>query len=117
MALMRPYKIAIPNERMHTLRAKLDLAEFPDELEAAEWDYGVPLKDMKRLTETWKSRFDWRKQEDEMNKLPNFQTTVQVENSESLNIHFIYQKSENPKAIPLLFVHGCRYPNHIFVSL
>lgn len=107
MASIKPYKIAVPKKRLHGLWAKLDTAEFPDELEAADWDYGVPLAEMKRLTAQWSNRFDWRRQEEQMNKLPNFQTEVQVEGFDTLNIHFIYQKSENPHAIPLLFVHGC----------
>lgn len=117
MASLEPYQIAIPDERLHNLRAKLDTVEFPDELEAAEWDYGVPLADMKRLVLAWKDRFDWRKQEEELNKLPNFQTKVEVEGFEPLNIHFVYQKSENPNAIPLLFVHGCKFSPYILPLL
>lgn len=117
MAAMKPYRIAVPDERLHALRAKLDTADFPDELEAADWDYGLPLAEMKRLTGYWKDRFDWRKQEEQMNKLPNFQTEVQVEGFEPLNIHFVYQKSENPNAIPLLFVHGCESELYLCMTL
>jgi len=109
MALSNPYTIAVPEARLKTLKAKLDLAEFPDELEAAEWDYGAPLGDIKKLTAYWRNGFDWRQQEADFNKLPNYQTKVTVDGFEPLNIHFIYQKSNTPKAIPLLFVHGCQF--------
>lgn len=108
MASLTPYKVAIPSDRLEKLHAQLEMAEFPDELDDAGWDYGVPLADMKRLTAYWKDTFDWRKQEEEINKLPNFQTEIQVEGFEPLNIHFLYQKSEIADAIPLLFVHGCK---------
>ena len=107
MASVTPFTIAVPNDRLDRLQKKLELTDFPDELDDAGWDYGAPLADVKRLTAYWKNGFDWKKQEEEMNKLPQYQTEVKVDGHEALNIHFIYQKSDNPKAIPLLFVHGC----------
>ncbi|KAG2039483.1 Alpha/Beta hydrolase protein [Suillus americanus] len=41
---------------------------MPDELENAEWKYGSPLADMKRLTERWRNEYDWRKHEKEINE-------------------------------------------------
>ena len=107
MASIRPYTLAVPDHQLQKLRAKLELAEFPDELDHAGWDYGTPLADVKRLTAYWKDRFDWRKQEEELNKLPNFQTEISVDDFEPLNVHFVYQKNQVATAIPLLFVHGC----------
>ena len=111
MASPTPFTLAVPNDRLERLRAKLELTDFPDELDDAGWDYGAPLADVKRLTAYWKDEFDWKKQEADINKLPQFQTPVKVDGYEQLNIHFIHQKSENSKAIPLLFVHGCRLLN------
>ena len=108
MSSPTPYKVAVSDQQLQRLKAKLEVADFPDELEASEWDYGVPLKDVKRLTAYWKDGYDWKKQEMEINKLPHFQTKVTVEGFDPLNIHFIYQKSSNPNAIPLLFSHGCQ---------
>ncbi len=107
MASVTPFSVAVPNDRLEKLRARLELTEFPDELDDAGWDYGAPLADVKRLTAYWKDRFDWKKQEADINKLPQYQTKVEVDGYEALNIHFIHQKSKNSKAIPLLFVHGC----------
>ncbi|KAL2056503.1 hypothetical protein ABVK25_002897 [Lepraria finkii] len=36
----------------------------------------------------------------------NFKTAIQVDGFESLDIHFVYQKSDVEGAIPLLFCHG-----------
>ena len=62
--------------------------------------------DIKRLTEYWRSKYDWRKQEEEMNKLPQFMTKVEVDGFGELDIHFLHQKSSSKNAIPFLFVHG-----------
>ncbi len=108
MAGATPYEINVPDGRLRKLRAKLEVAEFPDELDGAGWNYGAPLADVKRLTAYWKDQFDWKKQEKGINKLPNFQTKVNVDGFDALNVHFVHQKSDVSNAIPLLFVHGCK---------
>ncbi|EGO03311.1 hypothetical protein SERLA73DRAFT_174750 [Serpula lacrymans var. lacrymans S7.3] len=107
MAQESEFKIAIPDEKLATLRAKLELTTFPDELEDAGWKYGAPLADVKRLVGRWKDGYDWRKYEKALNdELPMYTRDIDVEGHGSLNIHYVHQKSEVVDAIPLLFVHG-----------
>ncbi|KAL0958923.1 hypothetical protein HGRIS_014239 [Hohenbuehelia grisea] len=102
-----PYTIAVPDEKLQQLRAKLDLTIFPDELDDAGWQYGAPLADVKRLVAYWKSGYDWRKHEDDFNKeLPQFTRSIDVKDHGTLEIHYIHKKSVVANAIPLLFVHG-----------
>ncbi|KAK7056867.1 hypothetical protein VNI00_002584 [Paramarasmius palmivorus] len=102
-----PFLISIPEEHLDELRAKLDLSRFPDELESAGWNYGVPLEDVRRLVTRWKNGFDWRAAEAQLNtELPQFTKTIAVEGHGVLNIHYVHQRSEIEEAIPLLFVHG-----------
>ncbi|KAI9817800.1 MAG: hypothetical protein M1827_000919 [Pycnora praestabilis] len=100
------YQVSVSESALTRLKQKLSSAEFPDELEGAEWDMGTPLADMRRLLAYWKDGFDWRKSEREINKLPQFLTAVQADGFEALKIHFVHQKSAVPGAIPLLFSHG-----------
>ncbi|KAH9855170.1 alpha/beta-hydrolase [Lenzites betulinus] len=106
----KPFTVAVPDADVERLHAKLELATFPDELDGAGWDYGVPLADIKRLSEYWKNTFDWRKAERSINEIPQFTTDIEVDGFGSLNVHFVHQKSEVENAIPLLFVHG--WPGH-----
>ena len=108
MAPPTPFKIAVPQEKLDNLKTKLSLAEFPNELEDAQWDLGVPLADMRRLTKAWE-KWDWRQAEEKLNKLPQYTTGIKVDGFEELDIHFVWQKSEVKEAIPLLFVHGCEH--------
>ncbi|KAI5257283.1 alpha/beta-hydrolase [Aureobasidium subglaciale] len=101
-----PYRIAVPESRLEDLQKRLDLATFPDELEDAEWAYGSPLADVKRLTSYWKTNFVWRKQEAKLNELPNFKANVTVDGFGDTALHFLHQPSSAPDAVPLLFVHG-----------
>jgi hypothetical protein len=107
MASITPFTISIEENRIRRLRQKLDLADFPNELDQAGWTYGAPLEDVKRLAKHWKEGFNWREQEAKLNKLRQFTTSVEVEGFGELNIHFVHQKSDVTSAIPLLFVHGC----------
>ena len=107
MTSIEPYTISVPEEQRQQLTRKLEATTFPDELDQADWDYGAPLADVKRLVTYWREQFDWRKQEAKLNELPNFKTAIQVDGFESLDIHFVHQKSDVERAIPLLFSHGC----------
>ncbi|KAJ7359690.1 Alpha/Beta hydrolase protein [Mycena albidolilacea] len=100
------FKIAVPDALLDQLRQKLALVTFPDELEGAGWEYGVPLADVKRLVARWSNGYDWRHHEAQLNKLPQFTRPVSVDGHGTLTIHYVHQKSAVPGAIPLLFVHG-----------
>lgn len=106
MADIHPYTISISDSQLDDLKQRLSLAKFPDELDGAEWDLGAPLQDVKRLTKYWKDSFDWKKAEGDLNKFPQFTTSIEVDGFAPLTIHFLHQKSNVQNAIPLLFVHG-----------
>lgn len=111
------FQINIPDSEIELLHRKLELVRFPDELEGAKWDYGVPLADIQRLTARWKNGYDWRQFEAKLNQLPMFTRDITIEGHGTLNIHYIHQKSAVGEAIPLLFVHGCMLPVlYIYIS-
>ena len=43
MAEVKSYKINVPEEQLQKLKQKLEAADFPEELDDAEWSYGSPL--------------------------------------------------------------------------
>ncbi|KAI0128731.1 microsomal epoxide hydrolase [Xylariales sp. AK1849] len=110
MADIKPFTISVDSPRIDALKQRLALAQFPDELDGAEWDMGAPLADVKRLTKYWKDSYDWKAAEKELNKLPHFVTDIQCDGYEPLAIHFIHKPSSVKNAIPLLFIHG--WPGH-----
>lgn len=105
-----PFTISVSDDKLNLLRRKLELTVLPDELEDADWKYGAPLADIKRIVERWKNGYDWRKHEKELNnELPMFTRDIDVDDFESLNIHYVHKKSAVTNAIPLLYCHGCTY--------
>lgn len=106
----KPYQISVPDSALSDLQKRLSLIRFPDELEDANWDYGVPLRDVQRLITRWKDGYDWRQYERELNEtLPMFTMDVAVEGHDVINVHYVHQRSKVVNAVPLLFVHGCEY--------
>ena len=106
----QPFQIAITEEALSLLKRKLDDTRFPDEINDAEWAYGAPLADIRRLVERWRDGYDWRAHERELNLLPMFTRPVEVQEFGELNVHYVHQRSSVKGAIPLLFVHGCKSP-------
>ena len=104
---IRPFEIAVPDEVLTDLQARLSGTRFPDQLEGVGWDYGTDLAYLRELVDYWQTGFDWRDQERRLNAFDHFKTTI-----DGLDIHFIHQRSANPDALPLLVTHG--WPGSIF---
>lgn len=111
MAEIREYKISIPSAAIEETRQKLALAKFPDDVgtDGDDWGRGVPAANLKRIAKYWQDEFKWTEFEERLNQLPHFETAMTLDGFEPFEVHFIHQKSPNPDAIPLLFVHGCQY--------
>jgi hypothetical protein len=113
MSLESRFQISVSDDALDLLQRKLADVRFPDELSDAGWDYGVPLSDVKRLVNIWKDGYDWRAHERQLNQLPMFTRDIEVEGFGILNTHYIHQRSELESAIPMLFVHGCTWNDHL----
>lgn len=110
MSEVQRFRIAIPDARLQRLRSKLALTDFPSELEsdkAQPWSRGPPTATVKQLAEHWLNGFDWRKAEASLNEnLPQYKTTVHVQDFGDYDIHFVHLQSKVRNAIPLIFLHG-----------
>ena len=107
MNVEQSFQISVPDDALALLKRKLEDTRLPDEVNAAEWDYGTPLADIKRLAHRWKDGYDWRTHERELNALPMFTRSISVDGFGELSVHYVHKRSTVEGAIPLLFVHGC----------
>jgi pimeloyl-ACP methyl ester carboxylesterase len=98
---IRPFRVDVPQADVDDLRERLARTRWPDELPGAGWSYGIPLGYMKELAEYWRTGFDWRKHEAQLNKFPQFTTTI-----DGQKVHFLHVRSSEPHALPLLMTHG-----------
>lgn len=109
MTDIRDYTVAVPPAALEELHQKLALSKFPGEIDGGGWERGAPVEDVKRIAKYWQEEFSWASFEERLNKLPHYEATISLEGFDPFQLHFIHQKSANPDAIPLLFVHGCEF--------
>jgi epoxide hydrolase len=98
---LRPFRLEVPQEQLDDLRDRLARTRWPDEIAGAGWRYGVPVADLRDLAEYWRTSYDWRVHEAELNSFPQFTTTI-----DGANVHFLHVSSPEPGALPVLMTHG-----------
>jgi microsomal epoxide hydrolase len=98
---LRPFRVDVPDAVLADLRDRLTRTRWPDQIPGSGWGYGTDLEYLRDLCETWRTSFDWRKQEERFNRWPHFLTDI-----DSQQVHFIHARSPEPDALPLIVTHG-----------
>lgn len=99
-----PFQVPYDADAVADLKQRLFMTRFPDELKdigTEEWSYGAPLGVIKRLMTYLEVDYDWAKQVDKLNRMPQF--TMQIGEH---NVHYVHQRSSNKNAMPLMLIHG-----------
>ena len=96
-----PFKTQVPDSVSDDLKSRLERTRWPEELPGTDWDYGSNLGYVKELVEYWRTKSDWRGQENLINSFSHFKTAVY-----GLGIHFIHEKGKGPNPMPLVITHG-----------
>ena len=71
-----PFTIHVPDDVLEDLRRRLGNTRFPDEIPGSGWDYGSNLDYLKALVHYWRTDFDWRAQEAQLNRFHHYKTLV-----------------------------------------
>jgi len=98
---IRPFHVEVPDEALEDLRARIAAARLPSRELVDDRSQGVQLATLQALALYWSTDYDWRKVEDALNALPQFQTEI-----DGVDIHFIHVKSPHETALPLIMTHG-----------
>ena len=105
-----PFRAAVSQAVLDDLRLRLERTRFPDEVNDADWSYGIDLAYLKELCDYWREKFDWRAQEAALNRFAQFRTEI-----DGLELHFIHAPSPRADAMPLVVTHG--WPGSVFEFL
>lgn len=98
---MRPFRIEIPQADLDDLHRRLAATRWPAELPGTGWDRGVPPEYLRELAEYWRTSYDWRAAEAELNKFPQFITEI-----DGIDVHFMHVRSPEQDAVPMILTHG-----------
>jgi pimeloyl-ACP methyl ester carboxylesterase len=100
-AEITPFRIDIPQPALDDLRDRLARTRWPSQITGLGWSRGVDQLYLQELAEYWQHHYDWRLQEAELNKIPQFTTEI-----DGANIHFLHIRSGHADATPLILTHG-----------
>ncbi|GFP76450.1 epoxide hydrolase family protein [Clostridium fungisolvens] len=95
------FNIKVSDEVLEDLKYRLDHARFPEQLEGLHWERGTDIDYLKSLVSYWRYEFDWRAQEEELNRFSHFHCEV-----DGIDIHFIHERGKGPNPIPIILTHG-----------
>ncbi len=98
---IRPFRIAVPDDVLTDLRARLANTRWPERELVEDWSQGAPLAWIQDMCEYWGTSYDWRTREAALNRFDQHVTEL-----DGLDVHFIHARSPHPGAMPLLITHG-----------
>ncbi|MEO1641792.1 MAG: epoxide hydrolase family protein [Pseudomonadota bacterium] len=108
MTAPTPFTISIPDEKLDSIRARVEAYQwFPAPEGAPEWAFGMSTPVMKDLQAYWLTDYDWRAQEARLNKYPHY-----IADIDGLPLHFVHVIGEAEGKRPLLLTHG--WPGSIY---
>jgi pimeloyl-ACP methyl ester carboxylesterase len=98
---VKPFLIDIHEEVLNDVSERLKLTRWTDEVDRAGWDYGTNEAYLKEIADYWQNDYDWRKQEEALNKFVQFKAEIG-----GLNIHFIHERGKGKNPLSLILFHG-----------
>ena len=100
---IEPFQIAVPDAVLEDLARRLDATIWPQTLDDAGWDYGTDIATLRDLVAHWRSGYDWRAREAELNRFPQFR--VQLGDA---SVHCIWARAQGriQPIMPLVLTHG-----------
>lgn len=97
----KPFALSVPDETLDDLKQRLRMTRLPDEIPSSGWKFGTSLAYLRELVAYWRDDFDWRAQEVQLNRFPQYRIET-----DALTLHYLHVPGVGPAPLPLLLVHG-----------
>jgi microsomal epoxide hydrolase len=98
---VEPFRIEVPEEVLADLRRRIARTRWTDQLPGTGWLMGTDETYLRELVAYWLDGFDWRAQEADLNRFPQYTTSV-----DGQRLHFVHRRSPRPDARTLVLLHG-----------
>ena len=99
--MTKPFKLNVSKDILQEINLKVKNYPWHEMPDDGGWEYGTNLEYMKEISNYWVNTFNWKKQEEEINKFSNYITVV-----DDIKIHYIVEKGSGLKSTPILLMHG-----------
>jgi hypothetical protein len=110
-----PFRIEIAQARLEAIRERVRTFRWDawsEPADAVDWKYGPPAVFMRDLCNYWTREYDWRRQEEAINRRSHFMMRI-----DDLDIHFTHERGSGTSPVPLLIAHGWPYSFHSYDGL
>ena len=104
---MREFQVNVEEAVLDDLRSRLEDTRLPDQIPGSGWRYGTDVAYMRELIRYWRTAYDWRAHEAQLNALPHFKAEI-----DGVDLHFVHVRSKEPGALPLVITHG--WPGSVY---
>jgi len=97
-----PFRIDVPQAVLDHIGHRLACSRIgymPDDPD--QWKYGMDARYLAELVDYWRSTYDWRAEEQKLNRWPQFMAEV-----EGIPIHFYHVQGSDARKPPILLTHG-----------
>lgn len=98
---IRTFHSHFSDDALADVRRRIAATRWPDQESVTDTTQGVQLATMQKLAKYWETEYDWRKCEAKLDALPQFVTNI-----DGLDIHYIYVRSKEANALPIIITHG-----------
>jgi len=99
--LIEPLPLHISQAHLDDLAQRLAQVRWPAPETVSDNSQGPRLHRIQALVERWRSGYDWRTTEAQLNHWNSSRTEI-----DGLGIHFLHIRSPHAQALPLLLTHG-----------
>ncbi|KAL7791955.1 Alpha/Beta hydrolase protein [Trichoderma ceciliae] len=113
---VKAFTLAVPDAELDRMKTLIQLstiasANYENTYADKSNEFGLTREWLVAAKDRWQNNFDWRKQEQLVNSLPNFKAAIPVPKDgsptdSSINVHFTALFSERTDAVPIVFLHG-----------
>ncbi|MFK0171034.1 epoxide hydrolase family protein [Streptomyces sp. NPDC090306] len=94
-------RVSVPDAHLKDLRQRLAGVRLPDPETVSDASQGVQLDRLTSLLTYWRTGYDWRRFEKQVNDLGQYRTRI-----DGLGIHFLHVRSRHANATPVILTHG-----------
>jgi len=104
-----PFRACVSEAQLADFQQLLSLARLgPETYENLQEDghFGISYKWLSNAVRTWQTEYDWRQTEKRINSFPNYTVPIPDQAGQLYHVHFVAIFSENPKAVPIVMLHG-----------
>jgi pimeloyl-ACP methyl ester carboxylesterase len=97
---VEPLVVGVPDSALEDLRRRIRNTRWPDPAPGEPWSQGVDREFLQDLLAYWADGFDWRAQEERLNRYDH-----RIADVDGVRLHLVHCRGDGER-LPLLLLHG-----------